>query len=361
MDRLIIMIDFKKYHLLTTLLKVDYPIIFVCTSERNDFLLCVESDSNNEFEEWVSVFLNPNEYYKLIYGELSLQDAFKLRDSISYLKIKHLFENDSYDIERYSGVPVDVIDFNEQSFYKCADIGPVLLEKYFNKDLAFGFDFNPHTNSHEINAGLFAEIVISIKSFFNNLIGKIRDDKLCISLYPESFLICFTYNGADTTDRAVATAVDNLYKVIAAKDHKELEDNLMSISKTSIIKPVKRVLGCLSKSNTDFYFFSNADSINKQYKKVSLPVIKNISKTISDLKADQEVVEFDGILKSYDTVSNKFKFDIGNRIIKGKFSPKFLVEQTLVLKEYKATFNKITYSSDNFKSDKVVFELLKLE
>lgn len=354
------MLDFKKYHLLTTLLKIDYPIIFVCTSEKNDFLLCVESESNDAFEQWVGCFLTSELYYELIYGECSLQTAFKLKESRSYYEIKHNFNDDSYLIEIKEGIPDDVIDFGVSSIYKCKDTGNILLDTYFSDEKTFGFDFNPHSEKHEINASFFGELVLNIKSYINNYIEKLRDNNLTLKLAPESFLLRFEYKGSETTEGLIANAVDSLYRIITADNYDQLEDAVSEIAKISVLNPVKKIFNCLSKADCDFYMFSNSNNMNKKYKKLSLPKITTINKSIKSLNTVSEPIDFVGTLKAYDTVSRTFKFEKDDVLIKGKFSSDFKIEQQLVLKEYRGFFKKIIYKNENNNTEKTLFELLKL-
>lgn len=317
-----------KYTLDQILVEYDYPFIFTCKNEKFKTMLFVEENYTDEYESWISIFVNDDDLYNLLSSRKSIQKTFININIDRYYKIIHQFSTDSYEVSRLSSFPEGILGKDEYflNFYDEKHAEKLINSSYelFNENLMPVMDvhFNPYTNSHSIGVSFLVNFLENVKKVYNGIV-RCRKDTLNVMPCGGSFVLRFQSAVPDKTisKNTSEYAFNSIQSIFLSSDLEEVKD--LFIKNPRIYHPVKDLYDTLAKENRDFEILtiSGAEQV-KKYKKVSSDYVSKFKESLKNsVVSSTEETKMSGFLEGFDNVRSTFTLITENGdIIKGKLS-----------------------------------------
>lgn len=345
---------FKLYKVLDG---IDYPHVFVCVNEKEEYLLFAEMTYNDEFEEWIAVDLPVDSLIKLLTNQISLQKAFINIDTDKYFDIKHYFDNDLYLYNTLDRMPVGII--SNEDFFVGVDVqkaneelsAAIILASKNKGRPVLDLHFNPYTDIHGIKVGFFATVLDSIKKIFNG-ITRTRKDVLNAELIPASFLIRFTSSVPEPILQTNSSghAFEVISKVLSARTTNEIIEDFKE--NPAILKSSKELVNSIAKENKHLDVIYAPNEENVIVKNIQPSVVNELNNELKGLSITlDETEDYEGALVGYDIKRKTFSFTYGSKTLKGKLDPEFVCEEYLVPSNLSAKIRTVKiYDAENDKS-----------
>ena len=354
-----------------TLVKVDYPILFICQNERGKQFLFVERESDREHEQWVAIETNDDTVNKMYRKDLSIQKAFSSNNVDSYYLVNHSYADDLYSCEIIKEFPRDVLSDGDDFIPFVDNTNLILNSAKIVTDRTnspvLDFHLNPYSHKHSIQASLLAFISEKVLSIYKNITFKNRDD-LMVEFEPGSFVLRFYSQSLDNLipDNSSISAFHTISNILAAESVNDISKEIVQNPK--IISPSRELLNRLSKQKEDFNLLvtDNVEQHDSFVKHINVDHLLNINKELKKYSLkENEIIIKNGILKSYDSIRKAFKFKIDDdgSIIKGNWSREFKDKKYVVHERYRATISVLEERYDDVSNSKfkIYYKLIKLE
>lgn len=355
-----------------TLVKVDYPLLFLCQNERGKLFLFVEKESDDCHEQWVVIKVNEETINKMYRHELSIQKAFINVDVDRYYIVNHTYVDDSYSYNVLKEMPADVLNEGDDYIPVFDNTNMILdsarLVTTQTDSPVLDFHLNPYSHKHSIKASLLAFISNKVVTMFNWATFKNKDD-LMVEFEPGSFVLRFYSKSLDSLipENSTVAAFNTIANILGAKSVDELSKEI--ISNPKLINPSRELIKKLSKEKTDFDLLvtNNDENISSSVKRVRSDYLMEINNELKkySIKEKERIVK-KGILRSYDSVRKAFKFKIqeNGQIVTGAWAKEFEDKKYVVHECYTATISVLEEKYDGDHSGnhlKTYYKLIKLE
>lgn len=364
--------ELGKLRLERVLVRVDYPVLFLCQNEKGALYIFVEKESDQFHEQWVAVKTDEEMLNKMYRKEVSIQKAFINPDINRYYIVNHSYSDDSYSYTTSKRMPDDVLNDGED-YIPVLDNSDSILSSAKNvtsktDSPVLDFHLNPYSHKHSIKASLLAFISNKVVSMFNSATFKKKDD-LMVEFEPGSFVLRFYSKSLDglIPENSSYAAFSTIANILSANSVDEISKEI--ISNPKLIKPSKELINKLSKEKEDFDLFVTniSDEIKPYAKRVYIEHLNDINQKLKkySVKESERIVE-SGILRSYDSVRKAFKFKIdeSGTIVSGAWSKEFEDKKYIVHEKYLATISVLEekYDDDSINArSKKYYKLVKLE
>lgn len=96
-------LDVKEFggqlYIVRILMYYDYPLFFVCQNENDELYLFNETRDEDDLECWGVIKISHENLTKFYNNELSFRDLYIIY-SKNYWNVKHIYSNDTIDIEK---------------------------------------------------------------------------------------------------------------------------------------------------------------------------------------------------------------------------------------------------------------------
>ena len=351
------------------LIKIDYPILFLCQNEKGRLFMFLEMDSNEHHEQWVAVKVNDDVINKMYRHELSIQKAFINTDVEKYFIINHLYNSDSYECVTSNRMPENILN-DGNDFIPIYDNSESILQSAKNISLrtdspVLDIHLKPYSHKHSIKASLLAFITNKVLTLFNYNSNKSRSD-LMVEFEPGSFVLRFYSNSVDNLlpKESTFSAFNSISKIIGAESIDDISKEVIAAPK--VLNPAKDLIGRLSKENEDFDIFITNNDEQPVIKKINIDKLAKINNELKQYKIEETSIKSQyGILRSYDSVRKTFKFKLedSGEIICGNWDKAFVDNKFVMHERYLATFNLVeeTYGDGFEKRFKKNHRLMKME
>ncbi len=354
------------------LVKIDYPVLFLCQNEKGKLFLFVEKESDEHHEQWVVINVNDDTINKMCRGELSIQKAFINVNVDKYFVVNHDYNNDSYSYTISKSMPAEVLTEGDD-FVPILDNSESILEsaKYLTLKAdspVLDFHLNPYSHKHSIKASLLAFVSNKVVSMFNSSTYKKKDD-LMVEFEPGSFVLRFYSKSLDSLipENSSISAFKTIANILSANNIDDISKEMVSNPK--LINPARELINKLSKEKEDFDLFITDNSTLEEplKKRVNIDHLAEINARIKKytLQEKERIVKI-GALRSYDSVTKTFKFEIedNNVLVKGNWAKEFVDKKYVVHERYLATISVLEERYDGDISEtkmKVYYKLIKLD
>lgn len=335
------------FRLERVLVKIDYPVLFLCQNEKGKLLLFVEKDNDDLHEEWVAIRVNEETINRMYRKEISIQKAFINTDVEKYYLINHSYSDDSYSYITTKCLPDDVLNEGDD-YIPVIDNSEAILKsaKYvtsLTNSPVLDLHLNPYSHKHSIKASLLAFISNKVVSMFNSSTFKNKDD-LMVEFEPGSFVLRFYSKSMDSLipENSSIAAFKTISNILGASNIEDVSKEV--IANPKLINPTRELINKLSKEKEDFDLFITDNNTNENpiTKRVDINHLSEINTKLKKytLKEKERIVK-SGILLSYDSVRKAFKFKIDddNVILVGSWSKEFEDKNYVMHERYYATIS----------------------
>ena len=352
------------------LVKIDYPILFLCQNEKGKLFLFLEIESDCQHEKWVAVSTNEITINKMYRHDLSIQQAFINTDVRKYYLINHLYDDDSYDYIISKSMPEGVLN-DGADYVQTYDNSKEIIESARiasakTDSPVFDLHLKPYSHKHSISASLLAFITNKIITMFNYSSNN-RRSELMVEFEPGSFVLRFYSDSIDSIfpDKSKASAFSTISKILGANSIEEVSNEM--ILEPKLITPAKDLINRLSKENEDFDIFLTENKDSKSIKTVvNVERLSSINNELKQYKVkESEAQTLTGILKGYDSIRKTFKFrlDDTRTVITGNWDKSFLDKKYVVHERYNVTFSAVeeVYGDGKDIRKKKHYKLIKME